>query len=139
MGWVELASSASTICQSNVGSILVKTSTTLIRPSVRVPVLSMIIMSIFWLDSIACGPRINIPSCAPRPVPTSSAVGVASPSAHGQAITSTAIPVVIANPGSFEIANQVAAVTNASPTTIGTKISETRSTSRVTSALPVWA
>ena len=96
-------------------------------------------MSIFWLDSIACGPRINIPSWAPRPVPTNSAVGVASPSAHGQAITSTAIPVVIANPGSFEIANQVAAVTNASPTTIGTKISETRSTSRVTSALPVWA
>ena len=31
-----------------------------------------------------------MPSCAPRPVPTISAVGVASPSAHGQAMTSTA-------------------------------------------------
>ena len=31
---------------------------------------------------------------APRPVPTSSAVGVASPSAHGQAMTSTATAAV---------------------------------------------
>ena len=38
-----------------------------------------------------------MPSCAPRPVPTSSAVGVASPSAHGQAMISTATAVVIAN------------------------------------------
>ena len=95
--------------------------------------------SIFWLDSIACGPRIKIPSCAPRPVPTKSAVGVASPKAHGQAITNTAMPVVIAKPESPEIANQAIAVTRASATTIGTKISDTRSTKRVTSALPVCA
>ena len=42
------------------------------------------------VDSRTSGPLINSPSCAPRPVPTSSAVGVASPSAHGQAMTSTA-------------------------------------------------
>ena len=33
---------------------------------------------------------MRMPSCAPRPVPTSSAVGVARPSAHGQAMISTA-------------------------------------------------
>ena len=37
------------------------------------------------------------PSCAPRPVPTISAVGVASPSAHGQAMMSTATAAVNAN------------------------------------------
>ena len=35
-----------------------------------------------------------MPSCAPRPVPTISAVGVARPSAHGQAMMSTATAAV---------------------------------------------
>ena len=35
-----------------------------------------------------------MPSCAPRPVPTISAVGVARPSAHGQAMISTATAAV---------------------------------------------
>ena len=38
-----------------------------------------------------------MPSCAPRPVPTMSAVGVASPSAHGQAMISTATAAVNAS------------------------------------------
>ena len=37
---------------------------------------------------------MRIPSCAPRPVPTSSAVGVASPRAHGQAMINTATAAV---------------------------------------------
>ena len=45
------------------------------------------------------GPRIRMPSWAPRPVPTISAVGVASPSAHGQAMISTATAAVNAAVG----------------------------------------
>ena len=48
--------------------------------------------------SSTSGPLIRIPSCAPRPVPTSNAVGVASPSAHGQAMISTATAAVKAAP-----------------------------------------
>ena len=40
------------------------------------------------------GPLIRMPSCAPRPVPTMSAVGVASPSAQGHAMISTATAAV---------------------------------------------
>ena len=39
---------------------------------------------------IAAPLRIKIPFSAPFPLPTISAVGVASPNAHGQAMTSTA-------------------------------------------------
>ena len=66
-------------------------SETVIFPSVKVPVLSNMIRSIFILDSMACGPLINKPKFAALPVPTKSAVGVANPRAHGQAITRTAI------------------------------------------------
>ncbi len=46
------------------------------------------------VDSSTSGPLIRMPSCAPRPVPTSSAVGVARPRAHGQAMISTATAAV---------------------------------------------
>jgi len=39
---------------------------------------------------LTSGPLISTPSWAPRPVPASSAVGVARPRAHGQAMISTA-------------------------------------------------
>jgi hypothetical protein len=39
---------------------------------------------------------IRMPSSAARPVPTMTAVGVASPRAHGHAMMSTAMVVVIA-------------------------------------------
>ena len=50
-----------------------------------------------WADSSASGPLITMPSWAPRPVPISKAVGVASPSAHGQAMINTATDEVNAN------------------------------------------
>ena len=62
-----------------------------------VPVLSSTIVSTRRVDSRTSGPLISRPSWAPRPVPTSSAVGVASPSAHGQAMISTATAAVNAN------------------------------------------
>ena len=58
-------------------------------------------MSIRRVDSRTSGPLISRPSCAPRPVPTISAVGVASPSAHGQAMISTATAAVKAKRGAL--------------------------------------
>ena len=63
-------------------------------PVVTVPVLSSTTVSTRRVDSSTCGPLIRMPSWAPRPVPTSSAVGVASPRAHGQAMISTATAAV---------------------------------------------
>ena len=56
------------------------------------------------------GPLIRMPSCAPRPVPTMSAVGVASPSAHGQAMISTATAAANARAASPPSASQPASV-----------------------------
>ena len=42
-----------------------------------------------WAFSRGSAPLMSIPLAAPTPVPTMTAVGVASPSAHGQAIAST--------------------------------------------------
>ena len=61
---------------------------------VTVPVLSSTMVSIRRVDSRTSGPLIRMPSWAPRPVPTISAVGVARPSAHGQAMISTATAAV---------------------------------------------
>ena len=49
-----------------------------------------------WRDASSTrGWRMTIPRSAPRPEATRSATGVAKPSAHGQAITSTVIAVEI--------------------------------------------
>ena len=66
---------------------------------VTVPVLSSTTVSIRRVDSSTSGPRIRMPSWAPRPVPTRSAVGVASPSAQGQATIRTATAAENANAG----------------------------------------
>ena len=66
------------------------TSTRVISPVVTVPVLSSTTVSMRRVSSRTSGPLMRMPSWAPRPVPTSSAVGVARPSAQGQAMTSTA-------------------------------------------------
>ena len=50
-----------------------------IRPVVTVPVLSSTTVSTRRVDSSTSGPLIRMPSWAPRPVPTISAVGVARP------------------------------------------------------------
>ena len=55
-------------------------------PVVTVPVLSSTTVSTLRVDSSTSGPLMRMPSCAPRPVPTSSAVGVARPRAQGQAM-----------------------------------------------------
>ena len=73
------------------------TSITVIRPVVMVPVLSSTTVSTLRVLSRTSGPRMMIPICAPRPVPTSSAVGVASPKAHGQAMMRTATAAVKAS------------------------------------------
>ena len=73
-------------------------------PSVSVPVLSIITVSIFPAVSRLTASLIRIPFSAPLPMPTMTAVGVASPNAHGQAITSTVtaarIPCVMPPDGS---------------------------------------
>ncbi len=68
-------------------------------PVVTVPVLSSTTVSMARVDSSTSGPLIRMPSWAPRPVPTISAVGVARPSAHGQAMISTATAAVNAAAG----------------------------------------
>mgnify|MGYP003720916699 CR=1 FL=1 len=63
-----------------------------------VPVLSkkiVVTSFIFWIVS---PDRIKIPCSAPRPLPTINAVGVANPSAQGQAMTKTAIETKSADP-----------------------------------------
>ena len=109
------------------------------RPVVTVPVLSSTIVSTVRVDSRTSGPLISSPSCAPRPVPTSSAVGVARPSAHGQAMISTATAAVNANVRSSPAPIQNPSVATARPITTGTNTPDTRSASRCAGALPVCA
>ena len=111
----------------------------LIRPVVTVPVLSSTTVSTRRVDSSTSGPLMSRPSCAPRPVPTISAIGVASPSAHGQAMISTATAAVNANDALSPAPSQKPSVASASVITTGTNTPETRSARRWTGALPVWA
>ena len=90
------------------------TPTTVSAPSVTVPVLSSTIVVIRRVCSRISGPRIRIPSCAPRPVPTISAVGVARPSAHGHAMISTATAAVNAAETSPVTRSQPASVASES-------------------------
>ena len=66
------------------------TPVTAMTPVVTVPVLSSTTVSTAREDSSAWYLLMKIPSCAPRPQATISAAGVASPSAHGHAMISTA-------------------------------------------------
>jgi hypothetical protein len=111
----------------------------LIFPLAIVPVLSSTMVSTARVGSRTSGPLITMPSWAPRPVPTSSAVGVASPIAHGQAMISTATAAVSAALGRWPAASHPASVMMAMPMTTGTDTAETRSASRCTGALPSCA
>ena len=115
------------------------TSWTVISPVVTVPVLSSTIVSTRRVDSSTSGPLIRMPSWAPRPVPTMSAVGVARPSAQGQAMISTETAAVKAAVAPPPAPSQKPRVATASPITTGTKTPETRSARRCTSALPFCA
>ncbi len=114
-------------------------SCTCITPVVSVPVLSRTTVVIAREDSSASASRITMPSWAARPVPTSSAVGVASPSAQGQAITSTDTAAVMAASVPWPVSSQPAKVAAAITRTTGTKTAEIRSARRWIGALPVWA
>ena len=77
-------SRASARARSNV-----RVRVTLGSPRVRVPVLSKTTRVTACAVSSGAPPLIRMPILAPRPVPTITAVGVARPSAHGHAMTST--------------------------------------------------
>ena len=109
------------------------------RPVVTVPVLSSTIVSTRRVDSRISGPLMRMPSCAPRPVPTSRAVGVASPRAHGQAMINTATAAVNARTGSSPTARVTTSVPSASVSTTGTNTAEMRSARRCTGAWPLCA
>ena len=101
-------------------------------PRVRVPVLSTRRTSTFSSRSSASAFLTSTPAAAPRPVPTMIAMGVASPSAHGQATMSTATDATraCARRGSGPIVAQTANATRAAKTTAGTNQPETTSASR---------
>ena len=97
------------------------TSVTLGLPSVMVPVLSITTVSILCAVSSASPDLIRIPFSAPFPVPTIIATGVASPRAHGQETTSTAIPIESANSKAAPLMSQMIAAITAIVITTGTK------------------
>ena len=106
-----------------------------ISPVVTVPVLSSTTASMRRVSSSTSAPLIRMPRRAPRPVPTSSAVGVARPSAQGQAMMSTAMATSSARDGSPVASHQPAKVSAASTSTTGTNTADTRSARRCTGAL----
>ena len=108
-----------------------------IVPVVTVPVLSSTTVSTRRVDSRTSGPLMSTPSCAPRPVPTSSAVGVASPRAHGHAMISTATAAVKALAVPAPAPSQNPSVATASAMTTGTNTADTRSARRCACGLAV--
>ena len=76
-----------------------------------------------------------MPCFAPTPLPTMIATGVARPSAHGQLITSTEIPLASANPTVCPARSQTTTVTNAMRSTAGTNTPDTRSATLAMGAL----
>ena len=105
-----------------------------------VPVLSKTTVLIPLTASRASPFLIRTPSLAARPVPTIRAVGVASPNAHGQAITITATAKSIAETAlAFNQLNQTTKVTIAMIKTAGTKTWAIRSVNFWIGAWLVWA
>ena len=100
------------------------------RPTVSVPVLSNATTLTPCATSSASASLIKMPRFAAAPVPTMIAVGVARPSAQGQAITSTATAFKMARSQSPLIATQPSKVTSAITMTTGTNTALTRSTKR---------
>ncbi len=108
-------------------------------PMVMVPVLSSTMVSSFAAFSRASLRLNKIPFSAPLPVPAMMAVGVARPSAQGQAMTRTATMRIMAGTNSPVAAHQIIKVINAMPMTAGTKTDATRSASAWIGALVPWA
>ena len=100
------------------------------RPAVSVPVLSKATTSIACARSSASASRMRMPRRAAAPLPAMMAVGVARPSAQGQAMTSTATAYRMAAPSRRRRIPSRAKVIKAMATTTGTKTALTRSTRR---------
>ena len=115
------------------------TSTSSMRASVNVPVLSTTAMSTCSARSRISPPLMMTPSWAPRPVPTMIAVGVANPRAQGQAMMSTATAAVKASVAGWPVASHATNVPRAMTSTAGTNTAATRSTRRCTGAREPWA
>ena len=96
-------------------------------PCVIVPVLSRAATLILPVSSSDTAVLNSMPLRAPTPLPTIIATGVASPSAHGQLITSTDIARAVAVPIGAPIISQIINVTTAIEITVGTNIPETLS------------
>ena len=126
-----------------------RTRTTRGRPSVSVPVLSRTMVSTFSNASRDSAFFTRTPSRAPRPTPTMMDIGVAKPSAQGQAMMRTATAPAsaraaacsgaAARQGSVPSHNQSARVKTAAPITAGTNQPDTASASRCTGARLRWA
>ena len=114
------------------GRLAVMMCVTVGRPSVMVPVLSRNTVRTPDSRSSASPLRTRIPYSAALPVPTSRAVGVASPSAQGQAMMSTVTSATVANTraGSGPTSNQSTNAAIARARTTGTNTPATRSESR---------
>ena len=100
-------------------------------PSVSVPVLSTTRVSTLASAWSASALRISTPARAPRPIPTMIDIGVARPSAQGQAMisTATALTRACARRGSGPSSDQTRNVTAAAATTAGTNTPATLSAS----------
>ncbi len=81
----------SNICSSEKLAFAGTTFSTEGFPSVTVPVLSMMTISMVFIFSRDSAFLMSTPDCAPLPTPTITDMGVASPNAQGQAIIKTAI------------------------------------------------
>ena len=102
-------------------------SVTFGSPFVMVPVLSNATIWVLPAFSKATAFLNRIPFFAPLPLPTMIATGVASPSAQGQLITSTEIPLASANPTVCPAKSHTIIVITAIVITAGTKMPETLS------------
>ena len=125
-----VAANRNTACSSC--SPATNTSVTFGAPRVMVPVLSRIIAVIFDAVCRASPLRIRTPASAALPTPTITDIGVARPSAQGQAIINTVVADTMANAtaGSGPKLSQVKALTTAIIITTGTKYAEMTSAKR---------
>ena len=112
--------------------------TTLGAPTVSVPVLSNTTVLILLNRSNCSACRNRKPCFAAAPAATTTAIGVARPNAHGQAITSTLRPNITAS-APWPTASQNRNVNAATTNTTGTKRREMASTVRCTGNRVRWA
>ena len=103
-------------------------------PLVIVPVLSTTIVSASASSSRDAASLMRMPRCAAAPTAVTIDIGVASPSAHGHAITSTVTNAVSPSTG-LPSTLQMMSARNAIASTVGVKTEEIRSTSASMGAL----